>query len=396
MKLTDALARAAKTKDGKLTKLSDGAGVQLWVHPSGKKSWHVAYRIDGRQKNETLGHYPEMSLKAAREAAREVKGRASAQPVRTFGGVKADWLATFEREGRADETLARAKRMDKFSALLDRRPIAEIRPPDILNLLRPLEAKGKLETARRLRATISRIFRFAAAIGLVDSDPAALLGGVVAAPKPVHRAAMIDRKGFSCLLRAVDAYESRLLIREALLLLAYTAARPGELRLAKWGEFDLDAGIWTVPAARMKMRQPHRAPLARQSVDLLRAIMSSTPSDDPRVIASAFVFPSFRPGRPLFENAFNVALRSMGFGKDEVSAHGFRSSFSTLANESSLWSFDAIERALSHQDASEVRRAYHRADYFEERRRLAQWWADQIDEMRGISGLPTHQDHHDE
>jgi integrase len=238
-----------------------------------------------------------------------------------------------------------------------------------------------LETVRRLRSTASRIFRYAAALGAVEHDPAALLHGAVAAPKPVHRAAILDPKAFGALLRAIDAYEGRASqVREALQLLALTAARPGELRLAQWeGEFDLDAGVWTVPANRMKMREPHKAPLARQAVEILRRLKKQDGLARP---ASPFLFPSPRPGRPLSENAFNVALRAMGFGKEDISAHGFRSTFSTMANESGLFAFDAVERALAHQDGSEVRRAYHRADYFEERKRLMQWWADKVDVMR--------------
>jgi integrase len=384
--LTDAVVRSAKPKDGKLTKLSDGVGLQLWVHPSGKKSWHVAFRVDGRQKSVTIGPYPGVGLKEAREAARSAKDKSRSAPTLTFGAIKADWLAKLSRDGRGGETLARACRMDRYSRQLDGRSIREITPPDILALLRPLEAAGKLETVRRLRATISSIFRFAAALGHVDSDPAALLSGVIASPKVIHRAALIDRGGFARLLRAIDAYESRLNMREALLLLAYTAARPVEIRLARWQEVDLSGAVWTLPPERMKMRQPHRAPLSTQAVSFFRSLQTATCNN-----SQAFIFPSFRQGRPLSENAFNVALRSMGFAKDEVSAHGFRSSFSTLANESGLWSYDAIERALSHQDASEVRRAYHRADYWDERCRLMQWWADQIDAMRGISALPIRQ-----
>lgn len=380
MPLTDAQVRAAKPRDGKLTKFSDGAGLQLWAHPSGKRSWHVAFRIGGRQQSVTLGHYPAVSLKEARELARKTRRKRvetapSAPQSVTFGAVKKDWLAKIERDKKSRPTLERAKRMAKFASSLDLRSIRDIRPIEIIDLLRPIESSGRLETAGRLRAAISSIFKFAVASGQAEHDPAGLLRGVISAPKPTHRAAIIDRKAFGGLLRAIDVYSSRQTrVREALQLLALTAARPGELRLAEWGEFDLDAAVWTVPPGRMKMRQPHRVPLSRQSVDILRDLQKEG--------EGTLVFRSPRPGRPLSENAFNAALRTMGFGKEDVSAHGFRSTFSTMANESGLWAYDAIERALAHQDSSEVRRAYHRADYFEERRRLMQWWADQIDEMR--------------
>jgi integrase len=392
--MTDALARSAKPRDGKLTKLSDGAGLQLWAHPNGKRSWHLAYRFAGRQCSLTIGAYPDVSLKEAREAARRARatlddgrdpsGRSNAVPT-TFGAVAVEWLAKIERDAKAGQTLERARRMVRLAAPLHRRELASIKAPDIVELLRPIEAAGHLETCTRLRAAISAIFRFAAALGLVDQDPAGLLRGAFAAPKAVHRAAILDRAEFGALLRAIDAYKGRgPHVAAALKLLALTAARPGELRLATWAEFDLEAGVWTVPAGRMKMRQPHRAPLARQSVEILRCLTDLTKKED-KLAINAFVFPSARPGRSLSENAFNVALRSMGFPSGVVSSHGFRSTFSTLANESGLWSYDAIERALAHQDGSDVRRAYHRADYFEERRRLMTWWADEIDEMRGHS-----------
>ena len=251
----------------------------------------------------------------------------------------------------------------------------------MLAVLRPLEAAGHLETARRLRAAISRIFRFAAAQGVVEADPTALLRGAILPPRPVHRAALVDREGFARLLRAIDVYRGKNpLVRDGLMLLALTAARPGELRLATWAEFDLAARVWTVPAGRMKMRQPHRAPLSAAAVDILQRLQGEDGQARP---PSPFILPSQRPGRPLSENAFTVALRAMGFAREEATAHGFRSSFSTLANESGLWAFDAVERALAHQDASETRRAYHRADYFEERRRLMDWWAGEVAAMMG-------------
>jgi integrase len=397
MPLTDALARSAKPRDGKLTKLSDGAGLQLWIHPSGKRTWHLAYRCAGTQRSLTLGAYPEVSLREAREKARAARveldagkdpsGRTNASVPTTFGAVAAQWLAKLERDARSEPTIERARRMIRRAVALHGRPITAIKPPELVELLRPIEEAGHLETVVRLRSAISSVFRFAAAMGLVESDPASLLRGAFAAPKAAHRAAILDRSAFGELLRAIDAYQGRgPLVSAALKLLALTAARPGELRLATWAEFDLDAAVWTVPAGRMKMRQPHRAPLARQAVEILRDLKESEiffanfpVSESP---ISNFAFPGLRPGRPLSENSFNVALRSMGFPSGVVSSHGFRATFSSLANESGLWSYDAIERALAHTDGSNVRRAYARTDWFEERRRLMQWYADQVDEMR--------------
>jgi integrase len=294
----------------------------------------------------------------------------------TFGAIKAEWLDLVERSGAAPKTREKMIWHASLLATLDARPIAELRAPDILAVLKLLEAKGFVETATRLRSTVSKIFRYAAAGGHVDSDPTALLRGALQPPKPKHRAALVTRDDFARLMRAIGAYAGKSgIVRDGLTLLALTAARPGELRLAQWGEFDLEAGVWTVPAGRMKMRQPHRAPLSAAAVDILRRLKKEDGLARP---ASPYILPGPRPGRPLSENAFNAALRAMGFTGDEATAHGFRSSFSTLANESGLWNYDAVERALAHQDGSDVRRAYHRADYFDERRRLMEWWAGEI------------------
>jgi hypothetical protein len=219
MPLSDALARAAKPKARKLNKFSDGYGLQLWTHPNGVRSWHVAYRFEGRQRSVTLGDYPSLSLKEARERARHIRRRvaggedpspratakgAAAQIV-TFGNVKSDWLAKLEREGKAEATLEKAKWLAGLVAPLDRRPIVEIKAPEIMELLKPIEGAVQLETATRLRSTLSRIFRYAVALGAVEHDPAALLRGALAAPKPDNRATILDPKAFSALLRAIDA-----------------------------------------------------------------------------------------------------------------------------------------------------------------------------------------------
>lgn len=381
-KLTDANCRTAKP-NGKLTKLSDGAGLQLWIHPSGVKSWHVAFRVAGAQKSVTLGRYPSMSLREARDAAAAARRAAEDAPpadAKSFGAIKREWFDQQRRSAVSASTIEKAEWLLSQTGELDDKPIAAIRAPDVLAILRPIEARGNLETASRLRSTISRIFRFAAAQGIVDADPAALLKGAIAAPARVHRAAIIDRDGFAKLMQAIDAYEGRGgNVRACLMLLALTAARPSELRLATWQEFDLDAAVWTVPAGRMKMRLPHRVPLSPQSVAILRSLPRS----------HAFVFPSERPGRAISESAMGAALRTMGFPSSVHTPHGFRSSFSTLANESGLFAYDAIERSLAHQDISDVRRAYHRADYLEERRRLMNWWADQIDRMLDRGTVPA-------
>lgn len=314
--------------------------------------------------------------------------RAAPEPERPeapfFATVRADWLKAQEREAAA-KTARKLAWLCEQLAPLDARPIDMIAARDVYELLKPYEAFGKMETAARLRSTASRIFRYAGQRGLVTADPTALLAGAFVKPKAKPRAALTSREGFARLIRAMAGYRlgESSIVRDGLFLLALTACRPGEIRLALWGEIDLDRAEWAIPAGRMKARQPHRTPLSTAAVALLRRLEGENGTIRPR---SPYVLPSPRLGRPLSDAAFNVALRAMGFAQDEASAHGFRASFSTLANESGLWAYDAIERQLAHQDGSEVRRAYHRADYFEERRRLMEWWAREIEGMAAGAG----------
>ena len=202
--------------------------------------------------------------------------------------------------------------------------------------------------------------------------------GALTAPTVKHRAAILDPAAFGGLLRAVDGFDGQPTTRAALQLGALLFPRPGELRLASWAEFDLDGAEWAVPAGRMKMRREHRVPLPRQAVTILRDLREITGEG-----VGGLVFPSTRSVlRPISENTLNAALRRMGYGKDEVTAHGFRATASTLLNESGLWNPDAIEAALAHADDDQVRGAYARGAYWDERVRMMQWWADYIDELR--------------
>ncbi|WP_283471778.1 tyrosine-type recombinase/integrase [Methylosinus trichosporium] len=366
MALTEARLRAARPAD-KLVKLSDAHGLQFWLYPSGARSWRLAYMFGGKQRSMTLGPYPEMSLRAARIAAedarRAVRGgidpgprknapAVSARPAATtFGEIREMWLAKEARMERCASTVTRNARLAQIAGELDARPIAEIRASEIFTLLQRLEADGKFETGKRVRAMISHVFRFAIALDHTAADPASHLKGMIATPPARARAAVTDRKGFAALMRAISAYEARSCARDALMLLALTAARPGELRLAEWsGEFDLEEGVWTIPAARAKMRRAHRVPLSKQALAILGRMQEQS-----RALETRFVCPSPRPGRPLSENAFNCALRSMGVEADVATAHGFRSSFSTIANDSGLWRPETIEMALAHVDSVRAR-----------------------------------------
>jgi integrase len=256
------------------------------------------------------------------------------------------------------------------------RPFASITAPQVLTALQSVEAKGRFESATRMREAIGAIFRFAVATGRAENDPTFALRGALAIPKVAHRAAVLEPKAFGAMLRAIDGFQGQPTTRACLQLMALLFPRPGELRLAEWSEFDIAKAAWNIPAKRTKMRREHACPLPRQAVEILEAPRSITGR-------GALVFPGLRTDkRPISENTLNGALRRLGYSKDEATAHGFRATASTMLNECGLWSHDAIERALANQDPNAVRRAYARGAYSDERVRMARWWADHLDVLR--------------
>lgn len=396
MALNDLQVRTAKAGQ-KLVKMSDGGGLQLWIAPDGAKRWRLAYRFAGKQKLLALGVYPSVGLKDAR-AGREVakklldagqdpslarkveKTNKIASRTNTFAGVAAELSEKKKREGKADGTVERFDWLVRLAKpTIGERPISEITAPEVLAALRVVEARGRHETARKMRSAIGEVFRFAVATGRAGSDPTASLKGALTAPIVTHRAAIIEPKAFGGLLRAIAGYTGAPETRAGLDLLALTFVRPGELRAAEWVEFDLDAALWSIPPDRMKMRRPHRIPLAPQALAILRELHAITGR-------GKFLFPSVRsPARCMSENTINAALRRLGFTGDEMSAHGFRSTASSLLNESGLWNPDAIERQLAHVDSDAVRKAYARADFWDERVKMMAWWADYCDQMRSTA-----------
>lgn len=393
MPLTDSAIRNAKPADTAY-KLFDGGGLHLQITPKGSRLWRLKYRFDGREKLLSFGPYPVTSLKKARikrddakaklldgidpsHAKRAQRSEAMVERANTFDTLSKEYVAKLEKEGRAAITLKKIRWLLEFTqGHFADRPIAEIEAPEILALLRELEATGKYETTRRMRSLIGSVFRYAIATGRATVDPTYALKGALITPKVSSRAAITDRVGLGRLLRAIDSFDGQPTTNTALQLLALLAPRPGELRKAEWSEFDLEEGVWRIPAERMKMRRPHRVPLSQKAIALLK---------DLRPISghSELAFPSYRSNKkPISENTLNVALRRMGFTKEEMTSHGFRATFSTLANESGLWNSDAIERALGHVEGNDVRRAYLRAEFWDERVQMAEWWAGQLDEFR--------------
>jgi integrase len=395
MALTEVAIRNAKPAD-KLRKLSDGHGLQLHIHPNGSKLWRLAYRFDGKQKTLAIGPYPEITLSRARERTQEARrllaeGSDPSETRRleritgalakaeTFEAVAAELLAKRTKEGIAGVTHAKKVWLLGFALPdLGRRPVADISSAEVLAVLRKVEARGKLESARRLRAVIGQVFRYAIATARAANDPTIALQGALTTPTVKHYAAILDPAVFGGMLRAIEGFGGQPTTLAALRLMALLFVRPGEMRMARWAEFDLEAAIWTIPAARMKMRRDHRLPLPRQAVAILKALQPMTVHGK-----EGFVFPSVRStARPMSENTLNVALRRLGYSKDEATSHGFRATATTLLNESGQWTADAIERAMSHQDKDAVRRAYLRGEYWDERVRMMQWWADRLDTLR--------------
>lgn len=389
MPLSDLKCRKARPGK-KLHKLSDGGGLQLWVQPTGSRLWRLAYRFGGKQKLLALGTYPIVSLADARKERDEAKRLLFAgidpsqqrkedarQVADTFRIVAEEYIEKLKQEGRAEATLGKVSWMLSFTyPVFGDRSIREIDAPAVLEVLRGVEARGRHETARRLRSTIGSVFRYAIATSRADTDPTIALKGALVSPKVSSYAAIINPKKLGGLLRAIDGFEGQPSTHAALKLMPILFPRPGELRAAEWSEFDFDAAVWKIPAGRMKMRREHRVPLPEQAIAILESLREITGQ-------GTLVFPSVRSmDRPISDGTLNAALRRMGYTKDEVTSHGFRASASSLLNESGKWHPDAIERQLSHIESDDVRRAYARAEHWKERVEMMQWWADYLDGLK--------------
>lgn len=394
MPLTDRAVRNAKGAANPY-KLTDGGGLYLLVRPDGARYWRMDFRFASRRGTLAFGIYPAISLADARTKRDETrkliaagidpaakrrldKQAAAIGAGNTFRIVAEEWLAKLEREHRADATLNKTRWLLDFAyPVIGDRPVAEIAAPELLIVLRRVEARGRYETARRLRSTCGQVFRYAIATGRAERDPSADLRGALTAPKVKHRATIVEPKAIGALLRAIDGFDGQPTTKAALQLAPLLFVRPGELRQSEWKEFDLAGAEWRIPAEKMKMRRPHRVPLSKQAVGLLRELQSITGN-------GRFLFPSVRSfQRPMSENTLNAALRRLGYDKDEMTTHGFRAMAAVRLNEMGRWNADAIERQLAHQESDDVRRAYtHAAEYWDERRDMMQAWADYLDNLR--------------
>lgn len=397
MPLTDIACRSRKPTS-KLKKLSDMGGLQLWIFPNGSKLWRFAYRFGGKQKLLALGRYPDTSLLAARVEREKARAllkegrdpshvRQLALIVNAVGGdtfeiVAKEYLTKLRRENRSEATLAKLEWLLDFARpVLGPLTVREIKPIEILAVLRTVEARGRYETARRLRSTIGAVCRYAVATARAEADPTAALQGALTTPTVTPRAAITNPKAFGALLRAIDGFTGQPTTRAALKLMALLFPRPGELRGAEWSEFDFEEAVWTIPAARTKMRREHRVPLAPQAIAVLQGIHKTTGG-------GILAIPGVRSVRqPMSEATLNAALRRLGYSKDEATAHGFRATASTLLNESGGWTADAIERQLAHVEANAVRGAYARGEHWDERVKMMAWWADYLDQLKIVGAV---------
>lgn len=385
--LTDTAIRAAKPGDATL-KLLDDRGLYLYVTPAGGKWWRCRYRWQNKEQMLSLGTYPDVTLKDARQRRDEIRrqlangidpsalrkeAKSIASEADHFGTLAREWFVKFKPGWST-------RYIEKITGHLDhdllpwlgKRPVKAIEPQELLTVVRRIESRGALETAHRALATAGRIFRYGVATGRADRDPTADLRGALAPLRGQHFAAIIDPTDIGHLLRAIEAYTGTFIVKTGLRLAPRLFVRPGELRQMEWAELNLDAGEWRIPASKMKMGRDHFVPLAGQCVAILRDIQ-------PLTGAGRYVFPNLRtPGLPLSEVALLAALRRLGYGKEQMTVHGFRAMASTVLHEQGFHS-DVIERQLAHSERNKIKAAYCRAEYLPERRRMMQAWNDYLD-----------------
>ena len=399
MALTDTTIRNAKPGD-KPAKLFDERGLFLLVTPTGGKWWRLKYRHEGKEKLLSLGTYPDVSLKDARErrdsarkqladgidpshSRKAQKALLQERAANSFEAVSREWYEKYSPnwvDAHGSRIIRRLER-DIFP-YLGSRPIAEITAPELLQVIRKIEARGALETAHRALGNCGQVFRYAVATGRATRDPSGDLRGALPPVKGEHFAAVTEPTQAAQILRAIGAYQGSAVVSCALRLAPLVFVRPGELRGAEWTEIDLEAAEWRIPAARMKMGTDHIVPLSTQAVAILREI-------HPLTGAGRYVFPSARTStRPMSDNAILAAMRRMGMGKEEMSGHGFRAMARTILDEVLGARPDLIEHQLAHSVRDPNGRAYNRTAHLPERRKMMQQWADYLEQLRTGVGIP--------
>jgi integrase len=395
--LSDTKIRAIKPA-AKPQKFFDGGGLFLLVTPSGGKLWRLKYRFGGTEKLLSLGKYPQTSLADIRQKrdqalamlAQEIdpgvhkkaQKTAGTEETDTFEVIAREWYEKFSPAWAVSHSGKIIRRLELYVfPWLGGKSIKSITAPDLLAVLRRIEAKGTLETAHRTKQNCGQVFRYAVATGRAERDPTGDLRGALPPASGKRMATITDPKGVGGLLRSIDSYQGGIVIRSALQFAPLVFVRPGELRHAEWMEIDFETAEWRIPAAKMKSGTMHIVPLSRQALAVLREIQ-------PLTAQGKYVFPSPRSGtRPMSNNAVLSALRRMGYTREEMTGHGFRSMASTLLNEQG-WNRDAIERQLAHAERNNVRAAYNYAEFMPERKKMMQAWADYLERLKAGSASP--------
>ncbi|MRR16236.1 MAG: DUF4102 domain-containing protein [Deltaproteobacteria bacterium] len=397
--LSDMKVRTAKPKD-KPYKLSDNDGLYLLVTEKGGKWWRFKYRFDGKEKLLSLGTYPEISLADARQrrdesrkqvakgidpgAIRKSQKQAETEEKDTFEVIAREWHDRFRSTWSGGHAATIMDRMERdLFPWIGKRPIAEIKAPELLAAMRRVESRGALETAHRIRTIGGQVFRYAVSTGRAERDPSVDLKGALPQPQEKHRAAITEPVEVGKLLRSIDDYSGSLVVKCALKIAPLVFVRPGELRHMEWTELDFENAQWNIPAGKMKMKEPHLVPLSKQAIEILKEIQGLTGT-------SRYVFPSGRSfDRALSNNAILAALRRMGYDKDEMSGHGFRAMARTILDEILQVRPDYIEHQLAHAVRDPNGRAYNRTAHLTERRKMMQQWADYLDGLKqGAKVLP--------
>ncbi len=375
--------------------MADEQGLYAIVRPNGNKWWRFDYTLNGRRNTMSFGVYPDVSLAQARalreqcrkkvaagvdpvEAAKGEKALRERNAADTFARASEDYIQSLREKNRAASTIKKHEwLLQDLARPLAKMAIRDITAADILPLLKKIEARGNRDTAHTLRATLGSVFRFCVYNLRADNDPTFALRGALLPVEEQHHAAITDEKEFGGLLRAIDEFDGWPTLKVALQIMALCYPRPVELRHAEWGHFDFKEKVWTIPEHLAKMRRPHDIPLSSQALTIIQGLKPI--SGD-----SQYVFPSLRSLRKVIsENGMNSALRRMGYMKEEHTSHGFRASASSILNQRKYgFHPDVIERSLAHIDKNQVRRAYNRHEYWDERVVMAQAWADICDALK--------------
>ncbi|MBP7766226.1 MAG: integrase arm-type DNA-binding domain-containing protein [Syntrophaceae bacterium] len=393
--LSEVKVRTAKPME-KAYKIFDGDGLHVLITPTGGKLWRFKYRIgkkgDAKHKTLAFGAYPDISLQDARKKRddarkllaggidpaeeRKAQKQAAIEEGETFEMVAREWHNKFKprwKESHAERIMGRLER-DIFP-FIGKKPISHIKAREVLTLLQRIEGRGANELAHRAKALCSNVFCYAIATSRIEHDPTAGLKGALTPVTTINMAAITDPASVGQLLRAIDAYKGSFVVQCALKFAPLTFVRPGELRHAEWSEINLEAAEWNIPGSKMKMKEAHLVPLSKQAIEILKALK-------PLTGAGQYVFPGRTAARPMSENAILVALRTMGYAKEEMSGHGFRAMARTLIDEKLQIRPDLIEHQLGHAVRDPLGRAYNRTQHLPERKKMMQTWADYLDGLR--------------